>query len=153
MSAPKTLLCPIDFSEYAEAALYYALTSSLAANAYVQLLYVLPQINYYDLTFTGSIVLSPGAEELFEREKNEAEERCKTLAALLKDKHPDKTFAYEILQYADPGESIVKAAETHGTHLIVMGSHGRRGLNRMLMGSVAEYVLRHASCPVLVYKK
>jgi nucleotide-binding universal stress UspA family protein len=52
-----------------------------------------------------------------------------------------------------PEEGIVKAAEFKGASLIIVGSHGRTGLKRLLMGSVAERVIGHAKCPVLVVKK
>lgn len=51
-----------------------------------------------------------------------------------------------------PGPSIIEAANEVQADLIVMGTHGRKGLIRVLMGSVAEYVLRHAACPVLAIK-
>jgi universal stress protein A len=51
-----------------------------------------------------------------------------------------------------PGPTIVECARDGGHTLIVVASHGRTGLSRMLMGSVAEYVVRHASCPVLVVR-
>lgn len=51
-----------------------------------------------------------------------------------------------------PGAEIVSAAESFGADLIVIGSHGRTGLGRVLMGSVAEAVMRHAACPVLVVR-
>jgi universal stress protein A len=149
----KTILCPIDFSEHSKAALAFALSTNLAENAKVELLYVLPQINYYDLTFTGNIVLSPGVDDVLAKEKEAAEAGCSALQAALQAEHPNKTFAYEILEYGEPGQSIIKAAETHHAELIVLGSHGRKGFDRLLMGSVAEYVLRHAKCPVMVYKK
>ena len=52
-----------------------------------------------------------------------------------------------------PEEGIVKAAEFKQASLIIVGSHGRTGLKRLLMGSVAERVIGHAKCPVLVAKK
>jgi nucleotide-binding universal stress UspA family protein len=51
-----------------------------------------------------------------------------------------------------PGPAIVETAKAVQADLIVMGTHGRSGLMRVLMGSVAEYVLRHALCPVLTIK-
>jgi universal stress protein A len=51
-----------------------------------------------------------------------------------------------------PGPSIVAAALKHNVDLIVMGTQGRSGLTRLLLGSVAEHVLRHAPCPVLTIK-
>lgn len=51
-----------------------------------------------------------------------------------------------------PGAAIVAAAQKMNVDLIVMGTQGRSGLSRLLLGSVAEYVLRHAPCPVLTIK-
>jgi nucleotide-binding universal stress UspA family protein len=51
-----------------------------------------------------------------------------------------------------PSEEIVRTAEEHNAELIVMGTHGRTGLGRLVMGSVAEEVVRKASCPVLTLK-
>jgi nucleotide-binding universal stress UspA family protein len=52
-----------------------------------------------------------------------------------------------------PEEGIVKAADFKNASLIIVGSHGRTGLKRLLMGSVAERVIGEAKCPVLVVKK
>ena len=47
------------------------------------------------------------------------------------------------------GDIILDAARADGAELIVMGTHGRTGIGRLLVGSVAEHVLRHADCPVV----
>jgi nucleotide-binding universal stress UspA family protein len=52
----------------------------------------------------------------------------------------------------DPGESIAAAAEAEAADLIIVGSHGRGRLGRLLLGSVSDYVARHAPCPVLVVR-
>ena len=52
----------------------------------------------------------------------------------------------------DPASTIANLAEEEGVDLIVMGTHGRTGLMRLLMGSVAEAVVRQAKCPVLTFK-
>lgn len=56
------------------------------------------------------------------------------------------------LEYGDPAAVILKFAREIGADLIVMGTHGRTGLRRLLMGSVAEQVVRKASCPVLTLR-
>jgi universal stress protein A len=53
----------------------------------------------------------------------------------------------------NPSEEIVNVAQKEGMDFIVMASHGRRGVTRVLLGSVAENVLRHATCPVLIVKQ
>lgn len=52
----------------------------------------------------------------------------------------------------DPGESIVDAAQSEGADMIVVGSHGRGTVGRFLIGSVSDYVVRQAACPVLVVR-
>jgi nucleotide-binding universal stress UspA family protein len=56
------------------------------------------------------------------------------------------------LAKGDPASPIIKVAEEMACDLIVLGTHGRTGLGRVLMGSVAEHVMRSAPCPVLVVK-
>ena len=52
----------------------------------------------------------------------------------------------------DPGESIVSAAEAENVDLVVVGTHGRGTIGRLLLGSVSEHVVRNAPCPVLVIR-
>jgi nucleotide-binding universal stress UspA family protein len=53
----------------------------------------------------------------------------------------------------DPADAIIRTVESDGADMIVMGTHGRRGISRLLMGSVAEAVVRRAPCPVLTVKQ
>lgn len=52
----------------------------------------------------------------------------------------------------DPAEAIVDAAQAEGASLIVLGTHGRHGVERSLFGSVSDHVIRHAPCPVVVVR-
>ncbi|MGD0862536.1 MAG: universal stress protein [Candidatus Limnocylindrales bacterium] len=52
----------------------------------------------------------------------------------------------------DAGEAIVAAADSEGADLIVVGSHGRSGVSRFFIGSVSDFVVRHAHCPVMVVR-
>ena len=56
------------------------------------------------------------------------------------------------MHVGEPGEVICWLAEQQACDLIVMGTHGRQGLLHLLMGSVAEYVMRHARCPVVTVR-
>jgi universal stress protein A len=69
----------------------------------------------------------------------------------LRSSDPAVTVTHLILE-GDPAEVIVDVAREHGCDLIVMGTHGRSGLGRLVLGSVAEQVIRHAPCPVLTSK-
>jgi nucleotide-binding universal stress UspA family protein len=65
----------------------------------------------------------------------------------------DPTVAFtHRLTMGDPAGEIVRIAAEEGAEMIVLGTHGRSGMSRMLMGSVAEAVVRRAPCPVLVYR-
>lgn len=65
---------------------------------------------------------------------------------------PAVRFEHKLL-VGDPASAIVDLAESENVDLIVMSTHGRRGLTRVLMGSVAEVVVRRAKCPVLTVKQ
>jgi nucleotide-binding universal stress UspA family protein len=52
----------------------------------------------------------------------------------------------------EPGDAIVAAADAEAADMIVVGSHGRSGVSRFLIGSVSDYVVRHAHCPVMVVR-
>lgn len=74
---------------------------------------------------------------------------------LLNDYHLRASFqrpSHEFLQVGRPATEIVKAAQEWPADLIVIGSHGRGGVTHVLIGSVAEGVMRHAHCPVLVVR-
>jgi nucleotide-binding universal stress UspA family protein len=67
---------------------------------------------------------------------------------------PDRGVPVErVLMEGEPGEAILRAARERECDLIVMGTHGRTGLSRIIRGSVAEHVLRRAPCPVLTVKE
>jgi nucleotide-binding universal stress UspA family protein len=65
---------------------------------------------------------------------------------------PSIPFEHKLMT-GDPAAEIVRLAESEGADMIVMATHGRTGLRRLLMGSVAEAVVRRAACPVLTVKQ
>lgn len=71
-------------------------------------------------------------------------------AQRLRDKHVNAT--HEILLSPSPSAAICEAAEAHKATLIVMGTEGRSGLARLALGSVADYLVRNASCPVVTMR-
>ena len=92
-----------------------------------------------------NIVFDPGVESVGNTEQTRQE--LARLAATISD------LAVETqVVGGPPGPAIVQSAQGWNADLIVMGTHGRTGLSRLLMGSVAEHVIRNAACPVLTIK-
>jgi nucleotide-binding universal stress UspA family protein len=81
-----------------------------------------------------------------------AKETARKLIADFRRTLPEQTAAREFIQIGDPLGEVVAAARDWPADLIVIGSHGRGGVERALLGSVAESVMRHAPCPVLVVR-
>ncbi len=138
------ILLPVDFSHSSDGALKFA--SSLAADfkAHLILLHVGEGTPAY-LSAYGGFADTPELEEKI------AQENC----ALLELVKPTVAGVQYERQYllGDPSQEILDLAEREGVDLIVIGSHGRTGLSRLLMGSVAEAVVRHAACPVITVKQ
>ncbi len=139
MSA-KRILVPTDFSDFSKAALQHA--TSLARDTGATLLIVHvhePVAVTADVGYGG-----------FPIDLNEAE-RINELSEV-KPEDPDIPVVRQLLT-GTPAEEIIRYADHQGVEMIVMATHGRRGLARLLMGSVAESVVRQARCPVLTVKQ
>ena len=134
------ILVPTDFSPNSNVAL--SLATSLARDSGGEV--VLAHVETIPLSAAGGEYLyaipEPPTEELLEKLEHVA--------------LPDSQVPVERrLLSGDPADAIVRIAETEHVDLIVMGTHGRRGISRLLMGSVAESVVRAAPCPVLTVKQ
>jgi universal stress protein A len=135
----KKVLAPIDFHEHAMGAMEVAKNIAQVNDGTVTLLYVVPM----DEPIGGKMY-----EEDF---KKQAEKDAVRLAEIASKKM--QGVKYEVLTaIGDPATAIIDNAATKGADVIVMGTHGRKSLMRILMGSVAEQVLREAPCPVIVYR-
>jgi universal stress protein A len=151
MNTIKHILCPVDFSEYSDEALNYAMQLAEANASDVHLLHVLPQINYYDWSLTGMSAMI--SEEVYGKLKEDAVHKISKMIKGVNTNYPKISISYKIEEYSIPSESILNEAKEKKIDMIILGSHGRKGLERILMGSVAESILRHADCNVLIYKK
>lgn len=141
MLAMKTILYPTDFSEGARPA--FEVACALAAEGRSRL--VVLHVERPPLATLGGTTLVPPLPSEYDRESLEEElQRIRPSRAGIPLEHR--------LEYGDPAAAILKSARETGADLIVMGTHGRTGLRRLLMGSVAEQVLRKASCPVLTIR-
>lgn len=150
MKRIKKILCPIDFSELSDEALEIAIQMAEKFGSVFSILYVLPRPAYYDWTLTGMapVIL----DDYFEKTRKEVDKKIKALKQIIETDHPFLEVEYEISDKMDPAQTIIDKAKASKADLIIMGSHGRKGMNRLLMGSVAESVLRHASCNVMIFK-
>jgi len=139
----KNILVPVDFSEYSDAALEYASRLAADMGATLQLLHV------HDTRALGTALgeASYLYAENWEKERHLAEQQLKRIAPA----NPGVRCEHHLL-VGIPESDIVSFATDRKSDLIVMASHGRTGLSRLVMGSVAEAVMRRAPCPVLVVK-
>lgn len=137
----KKILVPTDFSSSSEAAMRAA--TSLARDNQAKLLIV--HVEEPPLAY-GAGEFYVGAAAL-----DDTQELAEQLARVVPS---DPAIEYEHrLVSGDPAREIVHLAEEEHADLIVMGTHGRTGLIRLLMGSVAESVVRHATCPVFTLRQ
>lgn len=138
MTAKKILFCT-DFSHVSDAAL--PLATSLAHNRGASL--VILHVHEPPLPSAYAVlsgVIEPDRDAL------------KRVLQRVASADPTVRCTHE-LAFGDPATEIVRVAEQEGVDMIVIGSHGRTGLPRMLMGSVAEKVLRRARCPIVIFKQ
>jgi universal stress protein A len=142
----KQILVPIDFSECSSEALKYA--SNLASDTGAQL-----TILHVDELLDATIPSIPPVEGGYFLEAAWDAERREVREMLVQTIPANANVKYEH-QYLRglPQHEILEFADRQPVDLIVMGSHGRRGISRLLMGSVAEAVMRKANCPILVVK-
>lgn len=141
----RKILCPTDFSHYTDAALSYA--STLAAEAGATL-YIVHVDEYRDASAALGEVALETATPWVGADRSEIHRRL----AEVKPTLPHVDYEHRYLE-GGPIHEIVDFATREHVDLIVMGSHGRTGLTRLLMGSVAEGVVRLAPCPVLIVKQ
>ena len=136
----KTILFPTDFSTASDAALCHAEALARQSDGKLLILHVEePPLAY-------------GGGELYYGLPEPSSER---ILQMLEDVHPSDSavpFVHRLVM-GDPAAEIVNVAKAEQAELVVMGTHGRTGVSRLLMGSVAESVVRHAPCPVLIYRE
>ena len=137
------LLVPLDGSKRAEHALPLAARIAGATRAELVLLHVVPFRSLY----AG---LLPEAADRESARRGDTVEAMHYLHDLTHSKQLAYTSATYIVEEGPPAEVILETADARDVDLIVMSSHGHHGLDRWLLGNVAEHVTRHATMPVLV---
>lgn len=135
----RKILCPTDFSDSARAAFELACALARDYRASLAVVHVAPPPPAYAVE---GIAIPLPAEE-----PDEVRARLVQLYPVTSGVEVE----YHVLD-GDAGDQIVNAARDAKADVIVMGTHGKSGLTRLLMGSVAESVVRHAPCPVLTVR-
>jgi nucleotide-binding universal stress UspA family protein len=139
---PKNILVPIDFSEHAAHALDYAAALAAQLDARIHLVHAIT------IPLNGVREMAHSAT-LIEQAAKETQAALDEVATRYRDR---VSMAPVRVEVGDAREVIDQVAEKIGADLIVMGTHGRRGVKRVLLGSVAEAVVRSAPCPVLTVR-
>ena len=134
------ILIAVDGSEYSLNAAKHGLQLARQLDASAALLFVVDTSKALGNVDAGLI-----AEEELIVLKKEAEQTLDQLNEDYGSEHVDKLMAA-----GHPRESILKMADAWEADIIVVGTHGRRGLSRLLEGSVSEYIVRHSKIPVVV---
>lgn len=143
-----TIVVPLDGSKLAESVLPYVENLALRLHAEVFFIQTIEPPQEVTAQFNpGAVAVVP--EGVAERMQKEAEDYLSGLATIWQSK--DIYAKWEVLQGA-PAASIVTFAKSHKAYMIAMSTHGRSGVGRLLLGSVADQVVRDSRIPVLVYR-
>jgi nucleotide-binding universal stress UspA family protein len=150
MPTLRRILVPVDFQEGSRAALVYAAFLAEPFHASIDVLHVWepPHLVGADLLLHGSA--SPGGQTLAQFARTHAGHEMEHFLSAIERRGTIRVRGR--LESGNVPRTIVQLAAETPYDLIVMGTHGRRGLERILLGSVAERVVRLAPCPVITLR-
>lgn len=143
--AVRKILVPIDFSNSAEQALGWAKELAHLFGAEIVLVHVIDTTVAAVAGLPMDVYSVPVTGELYDRIRKEGEAALKAIPS-----SPEIT--QRLIQDGHPREAVIEIAKQLKVDLIVMGTHGRRGVSHLFFGSVAEYVVRMAPVPVLTVR-
>ena len=136
------LLVPIDFSEVAPVLANWVKNLAKKLKAKIYVLYVLEDLSAYEGIYVDLKTLGELEETLYEGAKKSMEDFMKTHFSDYPEVEP-------IIERGEVVETIIEVAKEKGVDFIVMGTHGRKGLDKILFGSVAEGVVKNSPIPVI----
>jgi len=139
----KKILFPLDLTENSSKILPYVLSISEKYNSMIYLLHVVQDLNRW-----GKLYVPHPSMDLFQKEANEAaKEAMDKVCENQLQSCPN--FQKKVVS-GDPATEILKIIDSEGIDLVIMGTHGRKGLEHTLFGSAAENVVKKSPAPVLV---
>lgn len=145
----QTILVPVDFSEDSLRAVDHAVDLVARLDGKLILLYVVEPVYY--ATPADMYATSPNLALLLDEQRKVGKEQLARLEESLRKKA--KGGVRTLLKTGSPAQVIVDTAKQQRATMIVMATHGRTGLAHVLLGSVAERVVRLAECPVLTVRR
>lgn len=140
---PKKILVPVDFSDFSQDALKTAAEIAELRHAHVTVMHVMmePQTSVpYEVYID------------WQKVKDDMKVDAEKMLGEIAEKAGINGMTERVLVWGEPANVITEAAQNENFDLIVMATHGRTGLTRLFLGSVAEKVIRHSPCPVLVMR-
>jgi nucleotide-binding universal stress UspA family protein len=143
MVAYKKVLCPVDFSDHSQAALEVAAAMAARHRAALSVLHVFPSV---PSVAYGQRIIPSRPATLTEDDRASLNEYAREFIHRDTSGLPGVEVA---IVEGEPAAEILKYGAETGADLMVLGTHGRHGFDRLVLGSVAERVLRRASCPTL----
>jgi len=142
MKEIREVVVPVDFQQYTSDLAEFAINIATKLGGKVTFVHVIELVSYYqDLAIISAIDIDA---EL----KAKAEEKMEALVGKSATSAPDCSGTVIMGDIAD---TIVEYAQTNDADMIIMGTHGARGIEKILLGSIAERVLQRAHCPILAY--
>lgn len=149
MKPIKHILVATDFSDCSRDAVAYALDFAERLGAELAVVHVFERPVYFEVGVAHSLQLQHNVDQWIGELKREMSAQMDAVIAQLRGRAPT---VRAVMKDGAPVEQILKAAQETSAELIVIGTHGRTGLPHVLIGSVAERVVRHAPCPVLTVR-
>jgi len=144
----KKILCPVDFSAHAHDALKISVELALSCDSELSVINVAEPVPV-SIGGVGMASVNPQIFNVAEYQKNMEDAAFEQLQKLCQEMIPDSVNSNIHILVGHAGENVVEFAGQQSVELIVLSTHGRTGLKRLLLGSTAEYIIRHASMPVL----
>lgn len=143
MKKVKKIVVPLDFMKSTKELVDYALYMAENLRAVIHFVHVIPD-------YPGDAMIgSPGAQKYQDKDFADSE---KKMVRLVEDSMKVCPDCEGEVVYGDPINQIIGFAETQKADLLILGTHDPKGLEKILLGSVAEQVLKKAHCPVLIMK-
>jgi nucleotide-binding universal stress UspA family protein len=140
MTQISNILVPVDFSRASQKAMHYATHLALRLNAKLTAAHIIPSFMAFNYSFP---------QDTAEFEKNALEETRRLLPEEIPAEYRAQLHSETIAKSGDVRDELLGIVTDNKVDLVVMGTHGRRGMERLLLGSTAESILRRVPVPVL----